>query len=407
MSKQGLFSYPKIKIFNPLFAQTISAFGVLTLPPLASFIIEELGISAFLMGLMMSSFYLGCIFFSFITGQIIHFLGIKISMVLSLMIIGIFIMLSALTHSIPLMIVFLTLAGIGYSLINPSINLIITQDFSSDVRGFAMSIKQMGVTLGGVLTALTLPKLALLYDWRVSLFIGGAFVFCISFYFLFVLRGYSIHETHVEKQQWLKNMKIVFQNSKLVRLSILSFFFVGAQFSYFMYLILFLNLDLMYSIALASGLLAVSQGSGAIGRVVWGIASDRVGDRSKVLRLIGILSSFFVLILSLSSFIHFPVFVMGVITVLLGFTISGWNGVYQAAIIEYGGEKLAAVSSGVSLTFTYLGIYLFPLIFGWSKDFFSSFSVSWIFVSVCLIIATFLIKERKTVTTHVTSHSSM
>ncbi|WP_186326715.1 MFS transporter [Cytobacillus oceanisediminis] len=387
---------PKLKLFNPLLAQTISAFGVLTLPPLSSFIVQDLKLSTFLMGFIMASFYLGCIIFSFFTGNIINFLGIQKSIVLSLIIIGFFIMLGSLTHSTWIMLFLLAIAGMGYSLINPAINLLITQDFPMEVRGFVMSVKQMGVTLGGVLTALLLPKLAFLFSWRISLFIGGALVMCFSLYFLHILKDYPANSSNNAGVNHFNSIKIFFKNSRLFRLSILSFFFVGAQFSYFMYLVLFLNLDLKYSVAVSSVLLALSQASGAIGRVIWGAASDRAGDKRKILTVIGILSSCSLLFLSLSPFMSVPFVVMVLLTILLGFTVSGWNGIYQAAIIEYGGEQSAAVSSGVSLTFTYLGIFLFPLFFGWTKDTFSSFSISWILVSVCLVISTFIIhKETK------------
>lgn len=393
MKNEKLAAYPKLRLLNPLFAQTISAFGVLTLPPLSSFIIQDLKLSAFLLGLLMASFYLGCIIFSFFTGSIINYLGIQKSIVLSLLIIGIFIMLSALTHSTWFMLFLLAIAGTGYSLINPAINLLITQDFPMEVRGFAMSVKQMGVTLGGVLTALLLPKLAFMFNWRLSLFIGGALVMCFSLYFMHVLKGYPANSISKGRQSHFNSIKIFFKNSRLVRLSILSFFFVGAQFSYFMYLVLFLNLELKYSVAVSSVLLAISQASGAIGRIFWGAASDRTGDKRRILKVIGILSSCTLVFLSLSPFIAVPFIVMVLLTIILGFTISGWNGIFQAAIIEYGGEQSAAVSSGVSLTFTYLGIFLFPLLFGWTKDAFSSFSISWVLVSVCLLIATFFIDK--------------
>nr|WP_251025912.1 MFS transporter [Bacillus sp. ISL-47] len=382
-------------MFNPLFAQTISAFGVLTLPPLSSFIVTDMELSAFFMGLLMASFYLGCIIFSFFTGQIIYFLGIQKSIVFSLLIIGVFIMLSTLTHSVWIMLFLLAIAGMGYSLINPAINLLITQEFPMEVRGFVMSVKQMGVTLGGVLTALLLPKLAFVFNWRISLFIGGALVACFSLYFLHILKDYPASSDRGDSQSHLKNIRVFFKNSRLVRLSILSFFFVGAQFSYFMYLVLFLNLDLKYSVAASSVLLALSQASGAIGRVIWGAASDRMGDKRKILTLIGILSSGSLVFLSLTPFFRIPSILIILLTIILGFTISGWNGIYQAAIIEYGGDQTAAVSSGVSLTFTYLGIFLFPLFFGWTKDTFSSFSISWVIVSFCLIVSTFMIHREK------------
>ncbi|WP_264805582.1 hypothetical protein [Cytobacillus sp. NCCP-133] len=129
--------------------------------------------------------------------------------------------------------------------------------------------------------------------------------------------------------------------------------------------------------------------------MIWGAASDRIGDKRKILTLIGILSSGSLVFLSLTPFFRIPSILIILLTIILGFSISGWNGIYQAAIIEYGGDQTAAVSSGVSLTFTYLGIFLFPLFFGWSKDTFSSFSISWVIVSICLIVSTLMIHREK------------
>ncbi|MDQ0340828.1 MFS family permease [Caldalkalibacillus uzonensis] len=253
-----IMSYPKIKIINPLLAQSISAFGVLFLPPIAPFIVTEFSISGLLTGLTLSSFYFGAIVSSFLTGSIVSYLGVRKSIVISLLILGVFIILASLTQSLTLMLLLFIMAGTGYSLINPAINQLITQDFSREVRGLAMSIKQTGVTLGGAIAASLLPFLTAVFDWRSSVFITGLIIIGISFYFLFILRSYEAPKlaNHFSPGQMWGGINVIFHNLDLMRLSMVSFFLVGAQFSFFMYFVLYLNNDVGYSVAFASTLLA-------------------------------------------------------------------------------------------------------------------------------------------------------
>ncbi|MDQ0340829.1 MFS family permease [Caldalkalibacillus uzonensis] len=122
--------------------------------------------------------------------------------------------------------------------------------------------------------------------------------------------------------------------------------------------------------------------------------SDRFSERITVLQIIGFSSSVLLLFFSLASIVKIPAYLIIVISILLGFTISGWNGVYQASIIEIGGEKMAAVSSSISFTFTYTGIFIFPLFFGWLNDLISNYFVSWIVLSFTMFFSVFFMIHR-------------
>src|SRR3972149_2004276 len=65
-------------------------------------------------------------------------------------------------------------AGVGFSVVNPTTGKAIIERFSLRERGFAMGIKQTGLTLGGMLAAFTLPAVALRWGWQAAFTVAGA-----------------------------------------------------------------------------------------------------------------------------------------------------------------------------------------------------------------------------------------
>src|SRR5438132_902257 len=59
-------------------------------------------------------------------------------------------------------------AGSGWSIVNPVLGKAIVDLFPITERGIAMGIKQMGLTLGGGLSALVLPAIAAHWGWRAA-----------------------------------------------------------------------------------------------------------------------------------------------------------------------------------------------------------------------------------------------
>ena len=68
------------------------------------------------------------------------------------------------------------MAGTGWSVVNPALGKGIMDVFPAHERGVAMGIKQMGLTLGGVASALVLPTVAARYGWRSAIATGALVV---------------------------------------------------------------------------------------------------------------------------------------------------------------------------------------------------------------------------------------
>src|SRR4029453_5849655 len=67
------------------------------------------------------------------------------------------------------MLALLVVGGFGFSLLNPTTGKAIYEWFPSRERGLAMGVKQAGLTLGGIASALALPPVALAAGWRRAL----------------------------------------------------------------------------------------------------------------------------------------------------------------------------------------------------------------------------------------------
>src|SRR5205807_3995272 len=73
-------------------------------------------------------------------------------------------------------------AGAGYGAINPATNVLSTALVPRRRRALFLSIKQTGVTLGGLAAGLALPRLAQALGWRsavsvaVAVLLGGALI---------------------------------------------------------------------------------------------------------------------------------------------------------------------------------------------------------------------------------------
>ena len=66
----------------------------------------------------------------------------------------------AAAPAFPAFLFCLFVAGSGWSVVNPALGKAIMDLFPAPERGIAMGIKQMGLTLGGIASALVLPRIA-------------------------------------------------------------------------------------------------------------------------------------------------------------------------------------------------------------------------------------------------------
>jgi ACS family hexuronate transporter-like MFS transporter len=369
-------------------AHTVAAFCNLSIPPITPFLQDELHLTYAQVGMLTSFFYTGVVAASIPAGWMTDLLGERRVLALGLAVQGIFMIGFAMIHSFLLGGLFLILAGIGYSSANPATTRAVVNWFPQQGRATAMGTKQTGIPLGGILAASLLPTMALALGWRLSLvFVGLAEMVFI----VFVWRGLPAHVRASKpgpKIHWETFRKIL-TNRSIMALSILGIFTAGAQLSIVTHLVLFLKSQMLFTSVLAGFYLAIAQVGGTTGRIGWGSVSDFLwrGRRKPVLVLVGGIAIAQLLFLGRVS-AHESELLLILIVGLLGSTAIGFHGVLYGLIGELVEKESIGLTTGLMLTITFLGIILFPPLFGHIVDLTGSYRMAWDFLALSWLVAT-------------------
>jgi sugar phosphate permease len=145
--------------------------------------------------------------------------------------------------------------------------------------------------------------------------------------------------------------------------------------------------------------LAVIHFSGAGGRIVWGIVSDRLfgGRRRGVLLLVCSMAVVMsVLTAGLTS--DLPYWLIYLLLGIFGFAVVGWTGMWVALISELAGRNQSGTALGFSMTFMQVGKVSGPPLIGLCHDLTHSYRPGWLILAVVLAIGTYifyLVKENR------------
>jgi sugar phosphate permease len=368
--------------------QIFLCFGGLAIPPLIPFFQPELKLTYSQVGSLMTFLYLGAILMSLPAGSITDRLGVKKTLVFSQIFTGFFVALLGLIGNYLAAIFFTFIVGLGYGMANPPTTKGIMILVEEKNRGLAMSAKQTGVPIAGGLAAAVLPPLALFFSWKFSFVVAGAFISAAG------LLAQVLYHPQENKfllpkpnssapspQEWKK----IYRNRNIIFLSIAGAFCALVQSSLFTYTILYLkdtqNFDLIY----AAFCLTLMNIGGILGRVLWGVLSDRLfkGSRKIVLQLLVSLIFLATLILGLN--LKLPTILLIAILFVLGASAIGWNGVYHAFIGEISGKEMAGRATGLTMAIVFVGAVIGPVLFGKIVDLYQSYNLAWFSLCAAMV----------------------
>jgi sugar phosphate permease len=142
-----------------------------------------------------------------------------------------------------------------------------------------------------------------------------------------------------------------------------------------------------YSPYWASQALALTQGGAMVGRIGWGVVSDRLfgGRRKIVLILIGAVSVIWFIALSFMDRDSSSVVLMSVLF-LAGVSIVGYQGVSYALIGEISGKTKTGAGLGMMITINAAGATIGTPIFGYIVDRTGSYAPAWQFLAAAITI---------------------
>jgi ACS family hexuronate transporter-like MFS transporter len=257
--------------------------------------------------------------------------------------------------------------GLAYGLITPPTNVIVRGAPTTRHRSLLMSIKQVGVTIGGFISGVSMPTIAHHVGWRLALLAPA--IACATVSAGALLSRRTLAQNAGEGR---RVSAIGLPHGDLPRrftLGVGGFGFVmgGLQLSFVTYLSLYLKEAHGYRLAVAGISLAVTMAAGTVGRLLWAVISDRffAARRASGLRLNAVLSMAGMTGLALlpSGLLLWPC------VALVGFANIGWNGVYMTLVAEAAPSGQIGRVSGSSLRVVFAGAVVVPPLIGLLADY--------------------------------------
>ncbi|MBV8600190.1 MAG: MFS transporter [Candidatus Eremiobacteraeota bacterium] len=356
-----------IALGTSLIVQTAISFGAQIVGPLAPALRAGLGLSSSEIALLVGFFFLGATLLLIPAGTITDRIGPRpLFFVGPALVFAAFVAASRSTSFVPLVAAMLV-AGLGNALTLPSTTRAIMDWFRADQgRATAMSIKQTGVALAGVIMALTVPAIVVPLGWRMTMLVVGAVTFASgALSALLYTPGPLAREidrlatAHHDRE---RRPKLPVQT---IAIAAYTFLIAGVQLTFQSFFVLFLHDQMGYALPLAGVLLALAQGSGVAARIGWSVVSDSLFNerRRPALLAISLLALATAIGLALStastSFAAIVAF-----AILFGASAIGWNGVVMVFVTESAGIARAATAASINLASSYVAIFVVPPLFG-------------------------------------------
>ncbi len=369
----------------------------LSIGPLAPFLKEELNLTSAQAGLFMSAAAFGYMLTVIPAGWLVDRIGVRWLLLVGEIVGGIFIASMFTVTTFTQGLVIMALAGMGMGCLMPSTTKGVLVWFPAKERATAMGVKQTAVNLGGIVTATTLPTVALTFGWHYG-FLGIGIIAIAIGIVSFVLYKQPPPDTSpdlveaVASSKTKPSVREVYKSRDIWLVMASAVCLTIVEFSTIAYFVLYLKEVLLYAVVTAGFVLAILETGGVFGKPIVGVISDRLfhGNRKNVYILLCALA--FVASLAFafvgrgsSLWLIIP------IALALGFAAMGWGGLNLTLIGEFAGRERAGTAAGVGVVFIMIGNIIGPPTFGRIIDTTGSYQIAWLFLAVMGLLATILL----------------
>jgi len=369
-------------------AYGLGAFGMLGVSPLSPALMQGFALSRFEVAFIVPSVYVGGLLFSLPGGHLADQWGVRPTLLGALALGGIGLLAAALAPHFVVFLLCLVIAGSGWSVVNPVLGKAIVDLFSLTERGIAMGIKQMGLTLGGGVSALVLPAIAVRWGWRVAVAACAVAMTAPVVFAWLPLRALARPRDETPEGNgvrmdwwWTRRPALLVLFAAGVVLGML-------QSAVLAYLPVFSVQALGFSPVGAGVLIAAAQIGGAVARLGLGIASDRwsSGRRPPWLMLTSVLGAITFLVYAWAPTAE-PV-PAALLAFVAGIGAHGWVGIYFIISAEAGGAGRSGLLSGVSFAAIVVGLLSGAPLFGTILQLFDSYAAAWaVFAALSAVVA--------------------
>jgi sugar phosphate permease len=189
-----------------------------------------------------------------------------------------------------------------------------------------------------------------------------------------------------------ESLRRIFTHPEILKLGVASMLIVFAEMAAITHTALFMKDVMLYSAVLAGVLLAWAEGGGAVTKVGVGFISDRLFQQSRKKPFIVLASAAFVCTV-IAAFLDpdLPVGLIYALWAVLGIGLIGWTGLNLALVGEFAGTELTGIATGFNFSIVLIGSIAGPPVFGFIVDKTNSYTIAWLAMAGCLLIAILLL----------------
>ena len=345
--------------------QVMTSLSMMTVPVLAPTAAADIGLSATYVGLFVGIVYLGAMLSSLVGGTLVLRYGaIRVSQTCLLFCAtGLALAMLALPAALAAAAF---LIGCGYGPITPASSHVLAKSTPRHLMGLVFSIKQTGVPLGGALAGVLVPLLVLAGGWRAAL--AAMSLTCLAVAALSQAVRSSLDADREPGQRLgfasiVAPLKLVMASAPIRALAFAAMCYAGMQMCLMGYLVTYLVRDLGLPMVQAGVTLAVAQGGGIVGRILWGTVADRWLAPRRVFGLLGLLMSAGSALAAAYS-AAWPTPLLLATCALFGAAAIGWNGVHLSQVAHLAPAGKVGLATGGSLFISFFGVVAAPPFFG-------------------------------------------
>jgi MFS family permease len=370
-------------------AQATASFALLGLAALAGFLQRDFQLSAAETGLLITASYAAPLFSLLFVGDLLDRKSERLIIGIGAVVLSAAFALAATSTSYAALLLWLFVAGLGYSATQPGGSKSVSAWFRGDRLGLAMGIRQAGLPLGGAVAAAILPAVAAAWSWRAAFVAGATAALAGGLAFALIYRPPPGETEAAPKRASLTfaAVAVLLREPWMRNAMIAGLALVSAQYGILTWLMLYLRDHAHIALTRGAFFLSLAQAAGVLGRVGLAAWSDRTpGLRFRLLGLSMVAVAGGVLLL---MFVppQTPEPALAMLAAWLGFFGLGWYGPWVAYLAETAPADKVGLTLGAAMALNQLGIIAAPPLLGLVHDLTGGYTALWACVVATLGVA--------------------
>ena len=382
---------PVWPLLATLAVQTLATMALYSLPAVAPAVAHDLHVNGALVGGFVATAYgVGIISALLSPGLIRRYGGVRATQMVLLAALGMQIIAST-AQGVGALAISAVVLGLAYGAAAPASTHLLAPKTPQPVFNMVMSLRQIGVPLGGVLAALILPPLVGTLGWRGALLAETVPVVILILLMEIPRKQWDaeVDRTRHRLGQTLVRPFLLLADQRIRRLSVSAFIYSGLQLCFVSFMTVHLTTVVHLDLIVAGWVLALYQIAGSVSRPIWGWVADRFLTPSHTLAVHGA-GMAAAAALTGQYGPGWPVWSIAVVALIAGCTAGGYTGVAYAEYAHLGGaRRTEATGLGTALMFS--GGMLMPPAFAASITAGRGYGVSYAAVAVLALAGAVLL----------------